>query len=95
VTGLRTKFFKNCSAWKVSLVGTGSEPYIALDNIIGRSRQQQVGGGALNEGGGPVTEFITATKKSYLHQYPSMLNSQSVRTLESQIHLQSINEFEK
>lgn len=60
------------------------EPYIAGTDEVGTSyRMRQVGKEIGKSKAGKFKEFTTATKKSYLHGYPFLIKSNSVRSLDA------------
>lgn len=77
ITGLKAKFFKNGSAWDVP-PPVKTDPFIAGAREVGQEyRVRQVGKEVSRQ------EFSTVTKPNFLHRHPFMVQSQSVRTLES------------
>jgi hypothetical protein len=93
VTGLRSRFFHNGhSAWEIPDVANElNDPYIVGAEEIGNEKRVRK---VAKEMGFSMKkkhqDFILATKKEMLHQYPLILNSNSLRSFEAKLYSEEV-----
>ena len=92
VTGLRSRFFHNgLSSWEVPEVANEvHDPYIAGAEEIGNEKRVRRVAREMGFSMKKPQEFIVATKKEMLHQYPLILNSNSLRSFEAKLYSEEV-----
>ena len=92
VTGLRSRFFHNGhSAWEIPEVENQvNDPYIVGAEEIGNQKRVRKVAKEMGFSIKKPQDFIIATKKEMLHQYPLILNSNSLRSFEAKLYSEEV-----
>ena len=90
ITGLKSKFFKNQSAWKLPDKKSMNSPYIGTPSEIFENLRSRQVVKEISYKDPNIKEYSTVTTVNHMHKHPFMIKSNSVRASESQFYINKI-----